>query len=406
MKSNANRARPLRPALIGLVVLAILAALLLAGCGDSGASLDSLNIPNTEARFIEEAGKGNLEAVRLFVDGGMKIAGVDSPGQKAYAAAVGGKRRGVLAYLRQAGVVSPAEAALRRKNVAYSVEEYLKRAASGDVETVRLFLAAGMNPNALAIDGRSALGLAEKSQRNDMMAVLKTAGATLNPFEGLKKLGLKFDPETFLTVAQKGDLEAVKYFVRAGMVLDTQDRSGLTALAWAVHGDHFEVVKFLLSSGANPNRRIKISGGRIRTLGITTAIRVYDEIINVALLEAAYHGNEKLARLLVENKALARGPEFYIAVHQGHLDVLKAILLPGVYQKRPNSYLYWFALRTNKLRIVEELAKLGAREFPTDKFPQSMRVRFQWVFQNLSRKVGRTHPEYRRLVQVFSNTKF
>ena len=405
MKSNA-RARPIGPALIGLVVLALLAALLLAGCGDSGASLDSLNIPNTEARFIEEAGKGNLEAVRLFVDGGMKIAGVDSPGQKAYAAAVGGKRRGVLAYLRQAGVVSPAEAALRRKNVAYSVEEYLKRAASGDVETVRLFLAAGMNPNALAIDGRSALGLAEKSQRNDMMAVLKTAGATLNPFEGLKKLGLKFDPETFLTVAQKGDLEAVKYFVRAGMVLDTQDRSGLTALAWAVHGDHFEVVKFLLSSGANPNGRIKISGGSIRTRRSLPPVVVSSWSINVALLEAAYHGNEKLARLLRENKAVFMGPELFIAVHQGHWDVIKAILHPGIYQKTPKSHLYWFALRTNKKRIAEELAKLGAREHPKDKFPRNQRVRVQWIFHNLRKKQGRIHPEYARLLDVLSKTKF
>ena len=93
----------------------------------------------------------------------------------------------VLAYLRQVGVVPPAEAALRRNEVPYSVEEYLKRVASGDLETVKLFLAAGMNPNAQSVDGRSAMELAIKNQQTEVLRALQTAEGTLHPPEGQKK---------------------------------------------------------------------------------------------------------------------------------------------------------------------------------------------------------------------------
>ncbi|MEE8435405.1 MAG: ankyrin repeat domain-containing protein [bacterium] len=403
MNQRVIHARSMRPAFIALVLLALLAPAMLAGCGDSGGSLEQMKIPNTPAGFIEEAAKGNLEAVRLFVEGGMKVTGADSPGQKAFAAAVRGKRRGVLAYLRQAGVVTPAEAELRKNEVPYSVEEFLKRAGAGDVETVKLFLAAGMNPSALAVNGRSALGMAEKSQQSDMMAVLKAAGATLNPFEGLKKLGLKLDRKTFLTVVQKGNLEAVKYFVEAGMALDTKDRLGLTPLAWAVHANQLEMAKLLINKGASLNSQIIIQGGRIQSRRNNQRIKyVKTTYINAALLEAVLHGREQAVQYLIDKGARPDGLGLIVAAYTGTPRIVKALLKSmSEINKSDRANAYRVAKVGGKMSIANALAGGVPEKKMFSIWLSSDFYTTAWALQKLAEDFARSHPNITNLRRDF-----
>jgi len=53
--------------------------------------------------------------------------------------------------------------------------------------------------------------------------------------------------------AGNGDIEAVKYHLTNGVKLNAQDKTGKTALLWAIRSKKHEVVYHLLDRGANPN---------------------------------------------------------------------------------------------------------------------------------------------------------
>jgi outer membrane protein assembly factor BamB len=62
-------------------------------------------------------------------------------------------------------------------------------------------------------------------------------------------------PPDLVAAAIRGDLEAVRSLVDRGAPVDTADRWGGTALAFAAAEGHVEVVRFLLERGADPSKR-------------------------------------------------------------------------------------------------------------------------------------------------------
>ena len=71
----------------------------------------------------------------------------------------------------------------------------------------------------------------------------------------LDRRGIPYTERTFLNAALAGDLAVVKLFVEAGMPVYTADDNGWTVLHWAAFGGDLEVVKYLLSQGADLNAR-------------------------------------------------------------------------------------------------------------------------------------------------------
>ena len=69
----------------------------------------------------------------------------------------------------------------------------------------------------------------------------------------LDRRGIPYTEMTFLNAALAGDLAVVKLFVEAGMPVYTADARGWTVLHWAAFGGDLEVVKYLLSQGADLN---------------------------------------------------------------------------------------------------------------------------------------------------------
>ena len=53
--------------------------------------------------------------------------------------------------------------------------------------------------------------------------------------------------------AGSGDVDAVKYHLAHGVRVNAQDKTGKTALLWAVRSQRHAVVSHLLARGANPN---------------------------------------------------------------------------------------------------------------------------------------------------------
>jgi len=75
-----------------------------------------------------------------------------------------------------------------RKNLAelqipYSDDEFVKRAEQGDLVAVKFFLAAGMSPNVTVNGGGTALVVASRAGRAEVVKLLLKAGATVNAKE-------------------------------------------------------------------------------------------------------------------------------------------------------------------------------------------------------------------------------
>jgi hypothetical protein len=130
-----------------------------------------------------------------------------------------------------------------------------------------------------------------------------------------------------LVAAQRGLTEIAKLLLDHGAMLEMSDSIGLTALYWAVSGNHLDTARFLLSRGADINRGV--DGSTPLHSAITTAItenqmglvhlvlehgadvNAGEENLN-PLKRAAISSNAELVQLL-----LAKGADVFARDAQG-----------------------------------------------------------------------------------------
>ncbi len=156
-------------------------------------------------------------------------------------------------------------------------------AGEGRLAVVELLLDKGAAIEAKAEDGCTPLSTAAFNGHVDVVKLLLDRGAAV---EGKHK-----DSVTPLAMAaQQGHIGVVRLLIEKGAVVDAKDSDGFTPLARAAQNRtgllarHLEVMKFLLSKGANPN-----------TLGFTPLTDG-----KTALQLAEEQGNTEVAELLRE----------------------------------------------------------------------------------------------------------
>ncbi len=78
-----------------------------------------------------------------------------------------------------------------------------------------------------------------------------------DPRTELANMGIFYHKWAFIEAAGKGNAEAVRLFIKAGMEVDVINAPayGETALIWAARGGHADVVELLVENGAEVNRR-------------------------------------------------------------------------------------------------------------------------------------------------------
>ena len=127
-------------------------------------------------------------------------------------------------------------------------------AGLGDLEIIKMLVAAGASPKKKDNDGRTAI-----LHGKDFPQVV----------EFLKPLSTKADvkylekelsepdetTETFLAAVEAGDIPRVKAMLGKGVKLGALGKSGESALHQAVDEENMEIVELLLKSGASPNVR-------------------------------------------------------------------------------------------------------------------------------------------------------
>jgi len=174
-----------------------------------------------------------------------------------------------------------ARAELARIPVPYTAEAFIDSAENGRLAVVKLFLAAGMDPNSADSQGSTALMYAAKAGHADIVSVLLQYKADVNRENvgGGTALGwaandnrvvdllLKHHPSqdsvkhAFLTAAKNGETEMLKRLWQSGLEKEVVDAALLYASGPAVMNKSAaepalkECVQFLLAHGANVDAR-------------------------------------------------------------------------------------------------------------------------------------------------------
>jgi ankyrin repeat protein len=150
---------------------------------------------------------------------------------------------------RPTAKVDPRDAAraeLQRIPVEYSTEAFIKSAESGKTALVRLFLQAGMDPNAADRHGVTALMHAARRGDLAMMEMLLKAGA-MDP-NAADRDGVT----ALMHAARRGDLAMMEMLLKAGADVNARTkRSESTALSWAAGAGRTDAMRSLLKAGAS-----------------------------------------------------------------------------------------------------------------------------------------------------------
>jgi ankyrin repeat protein len=158
----------------------------------------------------------------------------------------------------------------------------------------------------------------------------------------LEKLNVKFTPDDFVRSAEKGDLKAVELFLAAGIDVNAQNASGLTALMAAAKNGRMEIVNKLLDQKVNVDAQSK--------QGVTALMLAAEnnqsEIVNLllkknadpnlqdqtgwsALMKAVYQGNAKCVEALAARSRQEVNRGLLVAALTGHPDIAKILLDNG-----------------------------------------------------------------------------
>ena len=122
--------------------------------------------------------------------------------------------------------------------------------------------------------------------------------------------------ENLADVAKRGDLEAVGRLLESGVDVDTEDnKHHATALMWAAHEGHPDIVRLLIEHGAEINKRKATS--------------------ETALWFAAQKGQLEAMKVLVQHGADVNiidredGSALDIARNNGHLEIVDYLRQAG-----------------------------------------------------------------------------
>lgn len=165
---------------------------------------------------------------------------------------------------------------LEQKGISFTEEAFLERVNHGELDIVKLFLAAGMNPDARDQNGDTALMIAIAASGEPVAEALLRGGASVNArtkngSTALHLIALRGDEQIAqLLVKRKADVNAktdigetplmiaalrgypntVKLLLDAGADVRARDNRGETPLMHAIERNHTEVVEILKAAGA------------------------------------------------------------------------------------------------------------------------------------------------------------
>jgi ankyrin len=191
-------------------------------------------------------------------------------------------------------------------------------AREGDVESAKLLVAAGADVNAVAADGKDALGLAIFNGNYDVASFLIDGKSTVN----------------------KADTQG---FTPLFWAVDRRNMETAPNFPWMVTADPLPLVRKLLDSGANPNALVN-NTPRARMRAGSPRI-----VFATPLMRAAFSGDLELVKLLIAKGA---DPTIRSKDYETMLEAAAGLaFIPGYSKGRSAA---------ERLEVVKLFVKLGA----------------------------------------------
>eukprot|EP00808_Paulinella_micropora_P010321 g67119.t1 len=308
----------------------------------------SVNLP--EGTIMDNAAKGNFEAVKKFVQAGTSVNSQDSYGETALHETARHGHNGIADLLIQNKANLHIEATKNNGWMPLHIA-----AKYGKLGVAQRLVAAKANVNAKDGNGDTPLLLAAKAKETslDVARFLLSSGADaaiagqdgqtalqINPALGAapsrpasqtsQSASVNLPEGTIMDNAAKGNFEEVKKFVQAGTSVNSQDSYGETALHETARHGHDAIAAFLLQNKANVNieasknnswqaLHIAAKYGKLgvarQLIDAKADLNGKDASGNSPLLLAAKEGEKavEVAKLLIRS-----GADMYLTNNDGH----------------------------------------------------------------------------------------
>ncbi|MCH9046329.1 MAG: ankyrin repeat domain-containing protein [SAR324 cluster bacterium] len=138
------------------------------------------------------------------------------------------------------------------RGLQFNAAAFVERAGAGDLEAVKLFVAAGINPNApkstLAPAGTSAMFEASLKGHSDVVTFLLNHGADIDSGGAVRSTAL-------MGASLGGYRQLVKYLLDNGAAINKKNYQDQSALHLAAVGGSSEIVQLLATKGADVNAK-------------------------------------------------------------------------------------------------------------------------------------------------------
>ncbi|HJO93011.1 MAG TPA: ankyrin repeat domain-containing protein [Victivallales bacterium] len=202
---------------------------------------------------------------------------------------------------------------LEKQNIAFSHMKFFMAAEKGDLNTLKLFIEAGISPNVK--DNGTALLYAVRAGKLDAVKYLINQGANVNEqtYWGTP-LGI---------ASYKGRYKIAEYLINHGAIINDDSRTGMSPLFSAAVTNKTKIVDLLLKNGADPNFEqpmtqdtpliIATKKGELKNVSMLIKYGAninYQTVGGFTALDWALLDNKiKIVELLVNNGAYTKGIE-------------------------------------------------------------------------------------------------
>ena len=139
---------------------------------------------------------------------------------------------------------------LEKEGLAFTPEAFLQKVAEGDVEHVKLFLEAGIDPSARNASNRTALWVATERRQTEIVKALLEGG--VKPDEK-NAPALDGGKSLVFEAVDSENTELLRLLVEAGADAKTANDYGVPPLSEAARTGRLEMCQILLKAGADPN---------------------------------------------------------------------------------------------------------------------------------------------------------
>jgi uncharacterized protein len=146
--------------------------------------------------------------------------------------------------------------------------DFINNAEDGNNDSVIEFIRSGGNINCKGIAGISALEVAVKSNRVDIVNILLNNGVTINNIA-----------DAFIYAVSREFTEIVKILINTGLDVNVPDCNGINAVTRAVETNNIMIVEYLLKAGAKVPEKDNINGDVVK-LAKSVNLEIYKLLIN------------------------------------------------------------------------------------------------------------------------------